>query len=283
MTEQHQRGRGGDVRRKAPPGYYTGQQARTLLNMPKMTFYRRVREGLIKRVTIPGIHDGYYAKEEIDLLVSLREEGIVDQSKLPSTIFRRATPEDASDIVTILTSLGWQTTTPELRQAWYAINPDIDHVVVQNGIIMGYINTIPYREAVMERMIRGEIKSWDTSPEDILPFEAGGTYDLFFGLAERKKPHDKPGLYARYGMRLILGFRAFLMDDLYLRNIRIRRVLGQTDEEDGRKVANVLGFALQPPDPRDRYPIYILDMEHADAPWVQRYRALWEKGRTKET
>jgi hypothetical protein len=273
MTNE-KRGRGGDVWQLPPPGYYTARESYTLLGMSKMSFYRRVHDGLITQAHITGRKYAYYVKEEIDLLRVLQQEGIITQRHV-STVFRAVTPEDAPGITSVLKSLGWPVKTPpERRAAWYQVNPEMDHVVVQGRTIMGYVSSVPYRESVMEQVVRGNAPM--IQPEDILPFEDGHTYDLFVGLAERRKPRGKPHRYARYGMRLVLGFRAFLMQDLYHRNIRVRHLYGHSAEREGQDVAKALGFVLQEPDPRNAFPVYILDMEHSEEPWVQRYRALWD-------
>ena len=275
MSEKRQRG--GDVRRAPDERYYTAKEAQARLKMSKQTFYKRVKDGLITPVTLPGVHDRYYLKEEIDLLATLREHGLEEHSKLPPTIFRQASAEDAQGVVDVLGSLGWKGAPATLLIQWYEINPEIHHIVIQGTIIMGYISAIPLTDEVMEKRLRGLLEAAQIKPEDVLPFENGQVYDLFVGLAERKKPKDKPEQYARYGLRLVFGFRRFLMEDLYKRGIRIRFLLAHSAEEDGQKLADALGFVRQEPGPQDRYPIYILDMEHSDTLWVQRYRELWRK------
>lgn len=274
MVDQSKRGRGGNVK-IAPPGYYTARQAYERLGMNKQQFYKNVGT-LITRVVLPGSKDGMYIQEEINLLATLRQRGLMENVKLPPTTFRQAIHADAQGIVDVLESLGWKTTTAELRIKWYQVNPEIDHVVLQGNLVMGYLSATPYTDEVMDKIVRGQVKGWQIKPEDILPFEEGNTYDLFVGLAERKKPQDKPEQYARYGLRLVLGFREFLVETLRNRNIRIRFLLANSAEKDGQNLADALGFVKQERSSEDRYPIYILDMEHSDALWVQRYRALWE-------
>lgn len=269
------RGRGGNVK-KAPEGYYTARQAYERLGMGKQQFYKNIGT-LITRVVLPGSKDGVYIREEIELLATLREHGLATNRKLPPTTFRQATAIDAQGIVDVLASLGWKTTTAELRITWYEVNAEIDHVVLQGNLVMGYLSATPYTDEIMDKVVRGQIKGWQIKPQDILPFEEGKTYDLFVGLAERKKPDENPEQYARYGLRLVLGFRDFLMETLRERNIRIRFLLANSAEEDGQNLADALGFVRQEASPEDRYPIYVLDMEHSEAAWVQRYRALWNE------
>lgn len=270
--------RGGDVR-KAPEGFYTAKQAWTRLQMSKQTFYERIKDGLIQRVVLPGWHDGFYSIEEINLLATLREQGIVTHSRMRRTTFRQATAKDAVGVADVLTSLGWEGAPADLLIKWYGVNPEIHHIVVQGAFIMGYISAIPFTDEVMEKRLRGQIESAEVKARDILPFEDNHEYNLFVGIAERRKPKVNPERYAKYGLRLVLGFRRFLMEDLYKRGIRIKLLLAHSAEEDGQKLASALGFVPQPYNPQkpDRYPIYILDMEHSDALWVQKYRELWKE------
>ncbi len=265
----------------APIGFYTATEARNALGMSHATFHRNVgSKGLqIRRYVPVGAKEGFYSKEEVDLLVSLRDKGILDNSKLAPTHFQQATPVHAQGVVDVLESLGWHTTTAEFRVQMYVVNPEIDHVVLQGSVVMGYLSAIPYTDDAMEKRLHGKVEAWQLTPVDILPFENGKTYNLFVGLAERKKPEDKPNQFSRYGLRLVLGFRRFLMESLRERDIHIRFLLAHSAETDGQELADALGFVLQEPSPEDRYPIYVLDMEQSDAPWVRRYRELWKEGR----
>lgn len=276
MDRQEKKGGRSTKRHNAPPGYYTAQEAQHLLRMSSARFHRNVGDqGLHIRRYVPyGAKEGFYSRQEIDLLATLRDSGIVAHSKLPPTTFRQATAQDAQGVVDVLLSLGWRTTTAELRKEWYAVNSQIDHIVLQGDTIMGYLSAVPYTDEAMHKRLYGEIEAAGIRPEDILPFEDGKTYDLFVGLAERKKPQKKPGQYARYGLRLVLGFRHFLTDDLYKRGIRIRKLLAHSAEPDGQALAAALGFERERTG-AGRYPIYELDMQTSQEPWVKRYRELW--------
>jgi len=278
---QEKRGKGSG-RKRAPEGYYLAQEAWEKLGMNRDQFYRNIGDrGLHIQRYIPhgAKREGYYSKQEIEFLATLRKSGLVEHSKLSHVTFRAATIEDISGIIEIFRSLGgWDRSQPgiEQRASWYASNPEVDHVVLKGSIVMGMISGVPYTDEVMQKRLYGQIDAKDIKGEDILPFEDGQTYDIFVGLVERKKPHveeNEPKPYARYGARLVLGFRKFITEDLPKRGIRIRLMLAHSAEEDGQAFADALGFVHQG---EGKYPIYILDMEHSDKEWVKRYRELWE-------
>jgi hypothetical protein len=271
-TSPNPRGKAGN----APEGYYTAKEAYTRLGMTAIMFHRNVGEkGLqIRRFVPVGAKEGFYSQEEIDLLASLRHKGLADNRGLGSTTFRAATATDVEGIIEVLATLGWEESQPDarLRASWYEANSEIDHVVLQGPIIMGYISGVPYTEDAMTRRLYGEIEAKDIRAEFIQPFTDGGVYDLFIGLVERKKPEGQHAQYARYGARLVLGFIRFLTEDLIERGIRIRYLLGHSAEYEGQAFAEAVGFEQRG---AGKYPIYILDMETSMKGWVQRYRERW--------
>lgn len=270
MTEELSKGRPGV--RKGLPGYYTAKQAQERLGLDRNHFNYYVKAGKIQRYVPPMRREGFYSKKEINRLATELELFFNTAEEEPETETRVAKPGDAPEIVDVLLSFGWQTTTPEQRITWYQVNPFIDYVVTRNGHVVGYVNAAPYKAGALADMMSGKKRSWDILPKDIHPYTKGKTYDLYVGIAVRQ---DVP-YPTRLGFRLLTGFINFLID-LAQEGIIVRHLYAVSAEPDGQKLCRDLGFVEQPARPGDLFPRYFLDMETSDSHFAQRYREAVEK------
>ncbi len=222
-----------------------------------------------------------YKREEVDqladeiTLVLLQNLG---EAELEPTVFRVATASDTQAIYNVVYSLTdeqgnhWQATPPSLRRLWYEVNPQIDYVVEQNGLVVGYVNFTPYYPEVMEKVMSGELRGWQIKPANILPYTPGHTYDVFVGLAARSDIPDR----ARYGRRMILGMRQVL-SAWASRSIYISRLYATSSEDDGIALAKLLGFEKQEEREGDLFGRYVLDLSLSPHPFARSYRALVSK------
>lgn len=250
--------------KKAPAGYYTASEAARRLGLPISTFHYYVKQGKIPKVTPRLRSEGYYEKSFVD--------------KLAAAEFRVATPDDAEGIVDVLKSLGWTTTSVEQRRERLKKNPEIDHVVVDEGVIQGYVNAIPLTPEALEGMMSGRMRSWDLSLDDILTFEPGHEYDLFVGLAERQTARAR----GYYGLRLVLGFR-HVLEDWGRQGIIIHKLLGHSDEAIGQELARILGFRPVPGLPGDLFPRYELDLLSEDNHFLRGYKSIVAQWKQEHT
>jgi len=80
-----------------PPLYYTVAQARSWLGVTKSVFYRYVRSGKVRRVTVPGVVGAYYLQSDVDALVEERQRSLpVQQLAERKPVRQRPTLETAS-------------------------------------------------------------------------------------------------------------------------------------------------------------------------------------------
>jgi len=270
LTDTPKRKKTGGGPKKAPPGYYRAKEAQERLGMTPSAFSYYVRQGRIKKHVPPMRVEGFYEKKEIDLLAN--EMALFLHTHAPeevtSTEVRPALPVDTEGIVHVLAVMGWQTTTPEQRESWYAVNPFIDFVALLHGEVMGYIHAVPYTEQALEDIMSGVRRSWHMTPQDILAYEPGRSYDLYVGIATRQ---DIPQHTQRFGFRLLSGFISFL-EELATQGITIRRMYAVSAEEDGQKLCKDLGFIEQPAQPGDLFPRFMLDLETSNAHFARVYR-----------
>jgi hypothetical protein len=261
---------GGAVK-KAPPGFYTAQEAAKRLGWNIYTFRYYVRTGKIKRHVPPLRKEGYYDKREIDKLASETALFLHTFEEKDTTETRVARLEDAQGVVEVLTNRGWKTATAEQRISWYKVNPFIDFIAVTDGKVSGYIHAVPYIPETLEDMMAVRKRSWDIMPQDIIPYQSGHTYDLYVGIATVE---DIPGHTQRVGFPLIAGFFTFL-EELAEKQIYIRRLYAVSAEEPGQKLSSKIGFVKQEV-PEDYllpdWHRYMLDLETSDSHFAQLYR-----------
>lgn len=258
--------RGGDVKR-APEGYYMPRDARNKLGMNESTFNYYVRKGRIKKHFVSPVRtrEGFFKKEEIDAMA--RELALFLHTDLP-TETRLARPTDAQGVVKVLEDMGWQTTTPQQRIDWYAVNPYIDFIALIDGEVKGYIHAAPYRPDVLADVMSGKKRSWHVQAQDILAYESGKSYDLYIGIATSK---DVPHHTQRLGFRLISGFMAVL-EALAAQGVTIHRLYAVSAELDGQRLCKSIGFIQLPGEPGDLFPRFMIDLQTSESHFAKLYR-----------
>lgn len=258
--------RGGGVK-VAPPGFYTRKEACEVLGMNGSTFDYHVRTKKIKKWIPPMKKEGYYSRKAIDAL-AIKMELYLQTLEVETTEVRVARPEDADGVVAVLSSMDWPHATAQQRRAMYEANPMVDFIVVSKEQVAGYIHAAPYTQELLEDMMAGRKHGWDVKPEQIMPYKNGRCYDLYIGIAVRKDNKRHVQLSAR----LISGFFTFLEELAQERHITIRRLYAVSDQTDGMKLSNNLGFVRQPAQDGDAFYRYMLDLHTSESRFAQIYR-----------
>jgi len=255
---------------KAPAGLYTAREAINRLHMPPATFHNYVKEKKIKKITPIGRSEGYYEKAYIDRMAEAKEL-LAIQYAADSSTFGRATEEDMQGIYDVMVSL-WGTinvTPVETRISWMRANPDMDYVVKKEGVVVGYVTIKPYKNGVMDKIIKGEMLAKDVKPSDILPFIPGTPLECLIGTAVRA------GVYQpeKYGMRLIGGaikvFKGFAQ-----KGFVIAKLYANSETPDGIKLCNELGFKDITSESNRTPRRFLLDFTTSGEPLVQEYKKI---------
>lgn len=260
-------------RSRAPKGFYTASQAMRKLRMPKSTFFHYVEIGRIKRKTPPGRKEGYYDKAFIDKMAEATELAVIQYAEDPA-VFTMATEEDIPGIYDVLISL-WgpiNATTNETRLRWHKVNPEIDYVVKQEGIIVGFVNLKPLRTEAIEKYVAGTIQVKDIKADDILPFTPGAPLECEAGIAVRAGVHNPK----KYAMRLIAGIIG-VAKGLAERKVLIRKIYTRSSTPDGIQLARGLGFKDITQEPTSNTRLFVLDFETSKSPFVQQYNHILEQ------
>jgi hypothetical protein len=83
----------------------------------------------------------------------------------------KATTEDILEEYELATSMFGNAVHDILtRHTWLAKNPDTNFIVRDQGQIVGFINMLPVKHETIMKFMRGEIRGWEISAEDVLPY-----------------------------------------------------------------------------------------------------------------
>lgn len=228
-------GRTGNI----PDSLYSAGQAIKLLGIPRSSFYDMVEKGKITKIAVPNRKDGYYLKSQIDEMVRAQQMFILQYTSKPA-IFEKATANDALGIYEVGVSLWGTRGTPtvETRLGWYKSNPDIDHVVKQEGVVVGYISLMPLKHETIEQLMLGEKRGWEVTPDELLPFVPGVPLECFvmaIGVLAGVQKAEK------YGMRLLVG-SVHALGELAQKGVILEKLYATSSSPDGIKICRDFGF-----------------------------------------
>jgi hypothetical protein len=250
---------------KIPEGFYSAAQAIKKLKIPRSTFYTLD----IEKVFAPGRKDAYYPKAVVDDMVRARELFLIQYATKPAT-FARAVMEDIEAIYDVAVSL-WGTTGTidiETRKKRYQRNSDMDYVVKQDGVIVGFISLMPLKHETIEKLMNGNIRGWDVTPDDILPFSPGVPLECFVmaiavraGVSKREK----------YGMRLYVG-AIHALGDLARKGVTIDKIYATSNTPDGIKACRDLGFEELEPLPGMSRKRFLMETATSPSLLLEEYR-----------
>lgn len=254
----------------APEGFYTASQAIRKLRMPKSTFHHYVEIGKIKRKVPPGRQEGYYEKNYIDKMAEATELAAIQYAEDPA-LFTIAAEGDIPGIYDVLVSL-WgpaNATTNETRLSWHRVNPEIDYVVKQEGIVVGFVNLKPLKTETIEKYVAGTIQVKDIRADEILPFTPGVPLECEAGIAVRAGVHNPK----KYAMRLIAGMIKVAYR-LAERGVIIRKIYTRSSTPDGIQLARGLGFEDITQEATSNARLFVLNLETSRSPFVEQYNRI---------
>jgi len=252
-----------------PEGFYTAAQAIKKLGVPRSSFYDMVEKGKIEKIVPPHRSDGYYRKSQIDDMVRAQQMFILQYATQPAT-FTKATPEDALGIYDVGVSLWGITGTPtvETRLAWYKSNPDIDYVVKQEDVVVGYISLMPLKHETIKQLIEGEKRGWEVTPQELLPFTPGMPLECFVMAIGVRAGLQKS---EEYGMRLLTG-SVHTLGELAKEGIIIKKLYATSNSPDGIKVCRDLGFQEESdPVPGSTRKRFTMDVDTSNSLLLEEY------------
>lgn len=129
--------------------------------------------------------------------------------------------------------------TQEVSLSWADKNPDIYTYMLDDttGKVVGYINAMPIKEELADKIVKGESFDTDISASDILTFEDDTTYTLYFcSIAVHPEYRGTTAFTALYN--------AFIMHLIHLteRGIYITKLLADGVTAKGARMCRLSGL-----------------------------------------
>lgn len=256
---------------KAPPAFYTAEQAIRRLGIKRGTFFYQVKTGKISKVVPPGSSEGYYRKDEIDARAQEKELFLL-QYAVSQKIFERATTEDdIRGIYDLCIAAYGINNTPSLeeRMEGWKVFPETYYIVKQENIVAGYISFFWFTDEALEDFMVPRQRQTSLTIDVMRPFVPGVPIDhLFISLAVR------PGLASEQQRRC--GFRLLrdtitVLEDFARRGMPVKKLYATSRTPDGIKLARDMGMK-ETKYPRDPILRFELDLEISEMPLARRYQ-----------
>jgi len=209
------------------------------------------------------IHAFMANMEQQDLLLS-------DQR----TTFMQGTFDDIAEEFQLSTLLfGNEVNSISTLHAWLAKNPHIHFIVRDKKNLAGHMHVLPVRHETIMRFIRGEIRGWEITPEDILPYTPGSKVECIIK-SMITSPEANPKRRVHYGQRLISGFVRFIRE-LAEQDVMITKFYAISATPTGIAILRNAGF--KEIGQTGKRIAFVLDVMTSESPLAMAYREALKK------
>ncbi len=219
--------------------YYTATEAQQKLGLSKAMFFRKVKQGFIRKIVPPGMKQGVYPKRDIDALAlsmyqAFEQDDVISFSR--STI---ADQVEEMDIGIRYFGRDFITPLPE-RIAFQQKNEFTFHSLKAHGHVVGYISMFRFSDAFLDQLLTGRYVERDITVREVLPFVRLEPFHIYIDVmaVDPSVPHHLKDLYVgllvSHIIDLILNLRnnGYLIEKIY--------TVGTTKEADS--LVRQLGF-----------------------------------------
>lgn len=158
-------------------------------------------------------------------------------------------------------------------------NPDVSYQLCVDGSVMGCETLLPLRLERIEQILKGEVNSEDTTPEEVEIYEPGKKYHLYvMGLCVNPVLSKQEKRW--YGSKLIRGLSEAIVD-LGKRGIEIETITARSIMFDGVRILRHLGFR-QIPSVTNNINFRIVVDESDDIAIVQNYKKALQEAKEQQ-
>lgn len=246
--------------------YYTAEEARHKLDLPKSTFHYLVRKGDIRKVTLPLRTQAVYSRQEIDRVANERAKMLEELQATPERLaFVVPTREDLEQLIEIEKTCYHEETIIPVETMYKRLeyNPENIHMLkdTRTGKVVGSITMSPIKPDVLKKLVDLEIDETQVQLEDYLPFMPGVPLDCYVVsiIAEQS-------VTSKYYASRLLAAVVNYLTELLERGVNIQYIYTVATTEEGEQLAESLGLTLLKSDWQgqleDFRHSYVLDMEN---------------------
>jgi hypothetical protein len=155
-----------------------------------------------------------------------------------------------------------------MRAEFYKKNNDIDFVAEKNGKIIGHLSLFPLPEHVIMSLLRGDIRGWDLTANDLERYEPGKRYKLFVMAIAVERNEQAPSIYS--GLLIREAEKALV--EMAWKGILVDAIYATSRTKDGIYLAGRIGMDIIPEVSTAHRKAFVLDMSKSDARWAREYR-----------
>ncbi|MBA2682249.1 MAG: hypothetical protein H0U76_28135 [Ktedonobacteraceae bacterium] len=251
---------------------YTSAEVRDKLGIAPSTLVALVDKGVVVRVVPPGRKNGYYTKESVDDYYEQQQLFIQTLHRKKSGLFvtRIATRADQMGIVELGRAVYGLSGTPRLetRLAWFDRNPNMDFIAVNGTQVVGHLSLMPLTPTAMQKMLRGEIRGWDITPDDIETYDEEKQYNLFVMSGAVSKSEE----YFSMNAGLLIREAEKFLFEIAEQGRLIKSLYATSRTKDGIYLCERMEMELVPEYSNAHRKAFKLDMGGNKSSWVQSYR-----------
>jgi hypothetical protein len=158
--------------------YYTASEAQSKLGLSKAMFFRKVRQGFIRKIVLPGMKQGVYPKRDIDGL-ALSMQMIFDQQQ--GIIFSPSSIADQVEELEIgIRSFGHSLITPlPERIAFQQRNELTFQSLKVGGKVVGYLSMFNLSPSWLDDLLTGKKIEHEIKVSDVQLFPRLEPFDIY--------------------------------------------------------------------------------------------------------
>lgn len=187
-------------------------------------------------------------------------------------VFSRAKPEDMDGVYAVAEKLFEHTTSAADRKPLVARCPDGNYILkeAQSGVTLAYLHLQPLKSERLQAFLRGEIRGWQLTADDLDCFEPGKTVDVLIKStgATRAFGEEK----SRYYMQHLLRGTVRALAELGQQGMIIRRIYATSETESGINLAMHAKMRQIGRISPERY-AFVLDVASSDLLLLRAYQA----------
>lgn len=221
--------------------YYTASEAQTKLGLSKAMFFRKVNQGLIPKVVLPGMKQGVYPKRDIDALAISMNLVLNQADKI---LFSRSTPADQLEEMNIgIRCFGREFITPLPERISFQQKSDFTfHSLKVDGRVVSYISMFRLPESLLDGLLTGRSVERSITVKDVLPFVRLEPFCIYIDVAA-VDPALSPHLQHFYAGIMVSRFIGLLLEML-ANGYQITAAYTVTTTNEGGNIAQKLGFRI---------------------------------------
>ncbi len=158
-----------------PKLYYTASEAQIRLGVSKSKFYKWVREGIVRRVVLPGMKQGVYPRRDVEAIMSLMS---AQQSRV---LFSPSSPADLVEEMEIA-HRGLQHGTKFSLAERIALQQKSHfcfYSLKLHGVVIGSGSFFSLSARVLDDLLTGQKIEEDITPDMVLPFTRLEPFDTY--------------------------------------------------------------------------------------------------------